>query len=323
MWVDKYAPHQLHDFIGNETLASKLSNLCGTECSSGVARQNCPHIILCGPSGVGKSTLVEMIIRSQIQPSEEHRLLLRLDSTQDRTIQNIRDKICQFVPRKVSSDKHKIVLFEQADKLGDGVQQLMRGLMEKYTPSTSFIFVCDFIHGMNDAVQSRSMVYQMQGLKDSHLMGQQHKILKSEAIEYDEEAIRIIATVCNGDMRQCINALQACCAACAPGPLDLEITKKVCLFPHFNQMHDMFEAMYNGQTRIALDHIITFHINGYSSTDIIMFMNTHCLLHPMTNTTHHLKLMREIAVGHVRVQGVDSVVQLCGIVVRMIHFLKR
>ena len=271
MWIDKYAPKSLDDFVGNTVIVHQIfQTMCDNH------EKNAPHLILSGSSGIGKTSLINMIIKNHIHNIEDmHNLLLRFDSTDDRSIQSIREKISQFVPRKVSNGLQKIVLFEQADKLGDGVQQLMRGLMEKYTHNTIFIFVCDFIYGMNDAIQSRCMVYLFKSLTEEELISQQKKILEYENIkDVDTEILRTIAIIANGDLRQCINYLQVSYGACiALNKMDLEIIKKICLFPHFNKIQELFKEMYDKNISNALEILINFHIDGYSSNDIIMFIN--------------------------------------------------
>mgnify|MGYP000846956068 CR=1 FL=1 len=311
MWIDKYAPKSLEEFVGNNLLAKKVFTICD--------ENNSPHIIMSGPSGIGKTTLINMVIKNQIHtPEEMHNLLLRFDSTDDRSIQSIREKICQFVPRKVNNGLQKIVLFEQADKLGDGVQQLMRGLMEKYTHNTIFIFVCDFIYGMNDAIQSRCMVYQFTSLSEEELIYQQKKILNSENIENtDPEILRTIAIISNGDLRQCINYLQTSYGACMPNKMNIETIKKVCLFPHFTKIQELFREMDAKNISNVLKIIIAFHTDGYSSSDIIMFINSHIQLYSICNEKKHLNIMKEISLGYNRVQSVDSSIQLCGILVRI------
>jgi replication factor C subunit 2/4 len=325
MWIDKYAPQTIDEIIGNSLLVSKLAPLCRpvSDASSGGV-VHFPHMILYGPAGVGKSSIVRMLVAAQLG-EHSSTALLNFDSTDDRCIQNVRDRICQFVPRKVPDGKKKMVIFEQADQLGDGVQQLMRTLMEKYAKHTVFVFVCDKLHGVIETVQSRSMVYQMKQIETEDMVAHEQRILRAEGVtDVSDDVCRTIAVLTNGDVRQCVNYLQTCVAATAPAPLTLQTVNDVCVFPHLQTVSLIMEAIFAADALSAFGHLVELHTSGYTAVDVIMCLSTHMLMHPISCEATHLGLMKEIAIAHTRVtKGVDSALQLCGMVARMIRRASR
>jgi len=56
LWVEKYRPNKLEDYVGNEHLKSKVE----TYLESG----DVPHLLLYGRAGTGKTTLAKLIVNS-------------------------------------------------------------------------------------------------------------------------------------------------------------------------------------------------------------------------------------------------------------------
>ena len=56
LWVEKYRPTQLDNYIGNEHLKSKVS----VYLESG----DIPHLLLFGRAGTGKTTLAKLLVNN-------------------------------------------------------------------------------------------------------------------------------------------------------------------------------------------------------------------------------------------------------------------
>ena len=138
MWVTKYAPKSFSEILGNKEIVNRLYSISFTK--------KINHFILCGPPGVGKSLMVNMLT-TQLLGSFVQEGLLYFSSSDERNIQNIREKIHQFVPKRINTTSSKIIIFEEAELLGEGVQQMMRRLMEKHAHHATFIFICSSFLG--------------------------------------------------------------------------------------------------------------------------------------------------------------------------------
>ena len=152
MWVTKYTPSSFKDVLGNKEIVNRLNSISKTG--------NIQHFILCGPPGVGKSLMVHMLTK-QLLGKYVQEGLLYFSSSDERNIQNIREKIHQFVPKMINTASSKIIIFEEAELLGEGVQQMMRRLMEKHSHHATFIFICSTLSGMIETLQSRCQIFQL------------------------------------------------------------------------------------------------------------------------------------------------------------------
>jgi len=56
LWVEKYRPSKLDDYVGNEHLKNKVAGYIETE--------DVPHLLFFGKAGTGKTTLAKLIIKS-------------------------------------------------------------------------------------------------------------------------------------------------------------------------------------------------------------------------------------------------------------------
>ncbi len=56
LWVEKYRPNKLEDYVGNEHLKEKVSAY--------IESGDVPHLLLYGRAGTGKTTLAKLIVNS-------------------------------------------------------------------------------------------------------------------------------------------------------------------------------------------------------------------------------------------------------------------
>ena len=56
LWVEKYRPRKLTEYVGNEHLKQKVSDYLQTG--------DVPHLLFFGKAGTGKTTLAKLIVNS-------------------------------------------------------------------------------------------------------------------------------------------------------------------------------------------------------------------------------------------------------------------
>ena len=342
MWVKTHAPQAFDEMVGNPELVQRFAMMCKT--------RYLQHMILCGPPGVGKSRLVQLLIDNLLGKAQ-HEAVLQFNSADERSNQVIREKIHQFVPKKVTVSSPKLVVFRQAEQLGEGVQQIMRRLMECHYHHAVFIFVCSDLNGMLETLQSRCHIFRFAPVSVAQQVPYLRAVATKEGVAADDAALGLIATLSNGDMRSSLNYLQAACCAleaegeggeqCVEKPtnagasatLDADTVRSVCLFPHYQQVERLFDtllaaagqakeeaAVPNALTaegfRASLSIVRALYDQGYCGRDLVMFLSTYLMTASETMPTPlHLGFVKDVALGHQRLaKGIDSYVQLAGIV---------
>lgn len=94
---------------------------------------------------------------------EEHykSRILELNASDERGIQVVRDKIKKYsqklatriIDRKVPA--YQIVILDEADSMTTDAQSALRRVIEDYTKTTRFCFICNYVSKIIDPITSR------------------------------------------------------------------------------------------------------------------------------------------------------------------------
>lgn len=264
----KYACKSYDDLVGNIVSITRMTNLSNSK--------RRPNLILAGPNGTGKRSTVHLYIL-KILGSLQCDSLLYFNSSSDMSIQTIRDKIANFVTKKVFTPK--IIVFEDMSSMSDGVQQLMRSVIERNQNCHSSSIMCIFItpsrESITESLQGRCAVIQFERLQPRDVYTKLSYIVQQENISIEEDALHFLCTKTNGDMRQAILCLEYLTRAIG-GDEDACISKKVIresnLFPCHEEIQLLFHQIATRQVFESLNTVHTLIDSGYSGVDILGFM---------------------------------------------------
>ena len=326
MWVKKYAPKEFDDIVGNEDIVTRFKMMCKTKYAQ--------HMILCGPSGVGKTSLLDILIKTILGDQYENGVI-RFTSSDNKSNQYVRDKIHQFVPKKMVTNVNKFIVFKQAELLSEGVQQVMRHLMEAHYHHAVFIFVCNKLGNLLETIQSRCHIYHFHPIVPSIQCKHLKHIKEKEGIEHtiDDNVYTKLTELSCGDMRTCINYFQVYCASLSNVSADngshastMTDICKTCLFPYYDNIKEYFDILIDIDDHSlmisfqkAIDCLKQLDSKGYCGQDIVIFLNNYLLVHEQElPRLLVLEWLKDIALCHARMSnGIDSFVQLCGLVANM------
>ena len=89
-------------------------------------------------------------------------------------------------------------------------QSALRRIMEKYTNNVRFILICNQIHKIHPAVQSRCMRFRFKPIQNDKCLDRLKEICKYENIQYDNEStLKTVIQLGDRDMRKMLNLLEA------------------------------------------------------------------------------------------------------------------
>ncbi|CAD6564595.1 MAG: replication factor C subunit 4 [Cyphobasidiales sp. Tagirdzhanova-0007] len=308
-WVEKYRPLKLEDIVGNSETVDRLKV---------IARDgNCPHIVLSGTPGIGKTTSILCLAHAMLGPAYKE-AVLELNASDERGIDVVRNKIKTFAQKKVTlaPGKHKIIILDEADSMTSGAQQALRRTMEIFSNTTRFALACNQSSKIIEPIQSRCAILRYRRLSDEELAKRLKEICDIEGVNYSSDGLAAIIFTAEGDMRQAINNLQSTWQG--SGIVSPEAVFKVCDLPHPVTINKMISACEKAQLDDALKALDQLWSQGYSAIDIVTTVFRVVKNNDTMPEFRKLEFIKEIGFTHMRIlEGVSTVVQLGGLLARL------
>jgi len=193
LWVEKYRPTKLADYVGNEHLKTKVSVF--------IENNDIPHLLLYGKAGTGKTTLAKLIVKS-IECD-----YMIINASDERNVDTIRDKVKGFAS-SMGFKKWKVVVLDEVDYMSHLAQPMLRNIMETFSGHCRFILTCNYVEKVIDPIQSRCQAFQIIPPTKKDVAVQMSKILKAEEIEFDVKDLVPIIDSSYPDIRKVINTCQ-------------------------------------------------------------------------------------------------------------------
>ena len=193
LWVEKYRPNKLDNYIGNDHLKSKVS----VYLESG----DIPHLLLFGRAGTGKTTLAKLLVNN-IDCD-----YLYINASDENSVDVVREKVKNFASTLGFKDM-KVIILDECDYITPNAQAALRNLMETFSKNCRFILTCNYVERIIDPIQSRCQSFQIVPPDRKQVAQHLANILNNENVQYD---IKDIATIVNGgypDIRRVINGSQ-------------------------------------------------------------------------------------------------------------------
>ncbi len=193
LWVEKYRPKKLEDYVGNDHLKQKISDY--------IATGDVPHLLLFGKAGTGKTTLAKLIVNS-INCD-----FMIINASDENNVDTVRNKVKSFASTIGFKDT-KIIILDEFDYMTPNAQAILRNLMETFSKHCRFILTCNYVEKVIDPIQSRCQTFQIVPPTKRDVAIQISKILNAEKIQFEPKEIVPIVDASYPDIRKIINTCQ-------------------------------------------------------------------------------------------------------------------
>ena len=193
LWVEKYRPSTLDNYIGNEHLRSKVKVY--------IESGDLPHLLLYGRAGTGKTTLAKLLVNN-IDCD-----YLYINASDENSVDVVREKVKNFASTLGFADM-KVIILDECDYITPNAQAALRNLMETFSKSCRFILTCNYVERIIDPIQSRCQSFQIIPPDRKEVAVHLNNILTKESVTSDIEDIVTIVNSGFPDLRRVINAAQ-------------------------------------------------------------------------------------------------------------------
>ena len=193
LWVERYRPVSLENYIGNEHLKTKVSKYISTG--------DIPHLLLHGKAGTGKTTLAKLLV-SNVDCDQMY-----VNASDENNVETVRNKIKMFAS-SVGFKDLKVIILDECDFLTQNAQAALRNLMETFSKHCRFILTCNYVERIIDPIQSRCQSFQIIPPSKKEVAIHTSKILNTEGISFENEQIVTMVNSSYPDIRRIINAVQ-------------------------------------------------------------------------------------------------------------------
>jgi len=193
LWVEKYRPQTLGEYVGNETIKNKIADY--------LKQGSIQNLLFHGVAGTGKTTLAKLIAKNLNCD------LLYINASDERGIDTIRDKIIPFAS-SMSFNDVKIVILDEADYITPQAQATLRNTIEACSATTRFIFTCNYLERIISPLQSRCQTFEITPPSKEIVTDLVNRIVIDEFVKIDIKAIDSVINTHYPDIRKIVNTIQ-------------------------------------------------------------------------------------------------------------------
>ena len=212
----KYRPTTFNSVVGQEHITSTLKNAIKTG-------QIAQSFLFCGPRGVGKTTCARIFAKAlncqhltvDFEPCNECDScraynesasfnVYELDAASNNSVDDIRSLVEQ-VRIAPQGAKYKVYVIDEVHMLSSAAFNAFLKTLEEPPAYAKFILATTEKHKIIPTILSRCQVYDFKRIYDNDIIKHLQYVAKSENVEAEEEALRVIAAKADGALRDALS----------------------------------------------------------------------------------------------------------------------
>lgn len=195
----KYRPVNFEDVVGQHSITSTLKNAISNN-------KLAQALLFTGPRGVGKTSCARIVAREinnfKINDDNSYNIF-ELDAASNNGVEGIRNLIDQTrIPPQTG--KYKVYIIDEVHMLSSGAFNAFLKTLEEPPSHCIFILATTEKHKIIPTILSRCQIYNFKRITIDDIVSHLKKICKIEKIQHEDEALKLIASKCDGAMRDAL-----------------------------------------------------------------------------------------------------------------------
>ena len=282
----KYRSQTFGQLVGQEVIATTLRQA--------VEQGKISHAYLfSGPRGTGKTSVAKIFAKAMNCPNQKGgepcnecyiceaitngslEDVIEIDAASNNGVDEIRD-IRDKSTYAPSLATHKVYIIDEVHMLSTGAFNALLKTLEEPTENVVFILATTELHKIPATILSRVQRFEFKSIKTPAIQNHLKAVLDKEGIDYEEEAVAIIARRAEGGMRDALSILDQALSLTAGAQLTTataeEITGSIS-----QEALDLYVAALAAQdATAALDQLNFIFDNGKNMarfvTDLLQYL---------------------------------------------------
>lgn len=218
----KFRPNEFEDVKGQDAIVTTLKNQ--------IKAERIGHAYLfCGTRGTGKTTVAKIFAKAvncehpvDGSPCEECGMcqsisagtsmnVIEIDAASNNGVDNIRE-IREEVAYRPTEGRYKVYIIDEVHMLSIGAFNALLKTLEEPPEYVIFILATTEAHKIPVTILSRCQRYDFKRISIETISARLYELIEREGLDVEEKAVRYIAKMADGSMRDALSLLDQCAA---------------------------------------------------------------------------------------------------------------
>ena len=297
----KYRSQNFSQLVGQDVIARTLKQA--------VEQDKISHAYLfSGPRGTGKTSVAKIFAKAMncsnqvggepcnncyiCQAVTEGSLedVIEMDAASNNGVDEIRD-IRDKSTYAPSIAQYKVYIIDEVHMLSTGAFNALLKTLEEPTPNVVFILATTELHKIPATILSRVQRFEFKSIKTQDIRDHIFQILEKEGIDYETEAVEIIARRAEGGMRDALSILDQALSLTQETTLTTAVSEEITGTISLSALDHYVAALAQKDVTAALENLDLIFENGKSMTrfvvDLLQYLRDILIVQAGGENTHH------------------------------------